>query len=92
MEVTGINPKNGVVHDDPKRKTVKIFSNKTNTFYYLTRDPDFYRNYYHERKEKMTCEHCGREVYKHALRRHLETKICQNAKMKKQLADLNQVD
>ena len=40
----------------------------------------------------MTCEHCGREVYKHALRRHLETKICQNAKMKKQLDDLNQVD
>ena len=92
METAGINPKNGVVHDDPKRKTVKIFSNKANTYYYLTRDPDFYRNYYHERKVKMNCEQCGREIYKHGLPRHLETRLCQNERMNKELTELKQSD
>lgn len=90
METTGINPRNGIIHDSPKRKTVKIWSNKTNTFYYQARDPDFYRNYYHDRKVRVICEHCNREVYQHALTRHYETKICQNARMKAELEKLKQ--
>ena len=89
---TGIQPKNGIVHDNPKRKTIKIWSNVTNTWYYQDRDVDYYRNYYHEKKCKMICEHCGREVYKHALRKHLVTKVCENARMKKELEELKRKD
>ena len=89
-ENSGICVRNGYVIDNPKRRTLKIWSNKTQTFYYQSRDADFYRNYYHNTKQRITCEHCNRDIYKAQLSRHQQTAICQNAKLKKEIEELKQ--
>lgn len=93
METTIINPRNGIVYDNPNKKTYKVFSNKTNSFYYQDRDPEYYRNYYHDKKEKLECSCCGRMIYNHGMRRHQLSNICKkNAKIKLENDTLNNSD
>ncbi len=68
------------VIDNPNKKTFKIWSEKTDTYYYQSRDPEFYRKYYHEKKERIVCEHCNRNVYVGNLRVHLKSNICAKRK------------
>lgn len=93
METTTIAPKNGVVIDNPKKKTYKVWSNRTESFYYQDRDPNYYRNYYHDKKEKLACPKCGRMTFNHNMRRHQLTYICErNAKTKTETNDIVKVD
>ncbi len=77
MSSSTVNPKNGVVIENEKSKTLKILSNRTGTHYYQSRDEGYYRDYYHEHKERVTCEYCERQVYANKLKIHLASVICQ---------------
>ena len=77
MDSGEVKVKNGVVIDNPKRKTLKIWSNKTNTYYHQSRDVDYYRNFYHTTKQRVECEHCHKMVYTGNMTRHQRTKKCQ---------------
>ena len=77
MDSGEVKVKNGVVIDNPNRKTLKIWSNKTNTYYYQSRDVDYYRNFYHATKQRVECEHCHKMIYTGSMTIHQRTKKCQ---------------
>lgn len=83
-KLTDIIIKNGVVLST-RGKSIKILSDRTNTIYYQSMTPDYYRNKYHEKKQIATCEYCGCSVTHLKLRRHKDSAKCkkiQNALQK----------
>ena len=90
MESQTLQPKNGVVIDNPAKKTFKVFSNKTQTFYYQSRDLTYYNDYYHARKVRITCERCGRQSYEHCLTLHQNKPICKRWQEKREKEEAKQ--
>ncbi len=48
--------------DNPNRKTIKVWSEKLQRYYYKARDPNYYNEYFHKNKREMTCDICGKIV------------------------------
>jgi len=90
MSETEVKVKNGIITDNPQRKSLKIWSNKTNTYYYQSRDAEHYRNYHHERKQRITCEHCGRGIYAANKVRHQSTTLCRKGFKEKAPTSINE--
>ena len=43
----------------------------------MRRQHDYYKNYYHNKlAEKVTCDHCNRQVNKQKFKLHQQTKLC----------------
>ena len=66
------------VIDLPNRKTIKIWCERTQKYYYKPKDPQYFVRYFHKTKKPMTCEHCGRTVmcqfYNHLKSEHCRAK------------------
>ncbi len=41
--------------DEPNRKAVKVWSEKSQRFYYRCKDPNYYNQYFHNSKREMQC-------------------------------------
>ena len=65
----------------------KLWSERTKTYYYLTKRDDYYREYYNEHKIEFTCEHCGKYIIglECKIKRHNDTKRCKLIQLRKQV-------
>ena len=48
--------------DNPNRKSLKVWCEKSQRYYHKSRDPNYYKDYFHKTKREMACEYCGRTV------------------------------
>ena len=76
------------------RKSVKIWSDKLQRFYYKSANPNYYNDYFHNTKHPMTCEVCGNvvtcQMYSHlkSNKRKLKRQELEIEKLTKQLEEL----
>ena len=57
MENTNENKQN-----TETRKSIKIWSDNLQRYYYKSKDPNYYNEYFHKTKHNMTCEICGKTI------------------------------
>ncbi len=55
--------------DNPNRRALKVWSEKSGKYYYRSRNPDYYNEYFHKTKGPRTCDICGKtatcQLYSH---------------------------
>jgi len=69
------------------RKSVKIWSEKLQRFYYKSANPNYYNDYFHKTKHPMTCEVCGK-VVTCQMYSHLKSNMC---KLKRQELEIEKL-
>lgn len=83
-------------NDNPNRKSIKVWSDTLQRYYYKSKDPEYYNNYFHKTKHPMTCEVCGKTVscqmYSHlkSNKCQLKRKDMELEKLKKELETIKQ--
>ena len=45
-----------------ERKSIKVWSENLQRFYYKSKDPNYYNDYFHKTKRPMTCGICGKTI------------------------------
>ena len=54
---------------EKERKSIKVWSENLQRYYYKSKDPNYYNDYFHKTKHPMTCGICGKtttcQVYSH---------------------------
>ena len=60
---------------DDGRKSIKVWSNRTLAYYYKSKDPNYYNDYFHRTKREMQCEICGKTITRQTYS-HLKSKSC----------------
>ena len=60
---------------DKVRKSIKVWSETQQRFYYKSKDPNYYNDYFHKTKHPMTCEFCGKTITCQ-MYSHLKSKKC----------------
>ena len=72
-----------LIIDDPKLKSLKIWSERCQGYYSKSRDPQYYNKYFHRTKKDMKCEDCGRTVTCQ-MYSHRKSQYCINARRMKE--------
>ena len=72
---------------EKERKSIKVWSEKLQRFYYKSKDPNYSNDYFHRTKREMTCGFCGKTITCQ-MYSHLKSKKCL---MKRQEADIAQL-
>ena len=67
---------------EKERKSIKVWSENLQRFYYKSKDPNYYNDYFHKTKRPMTCGICGKTITcqmyrKNPLRKKQELEIDQ---------------
>ena len=44
------------------KKSIKVWSENLQRYYYKSKDPNYYNEYFHKTKRPMTCDFCGKAV------------------------------
>jgi hypothetical protein len=70
------------------KKSIKIWSENLQRFYYKSKDPNYYNDYFHKTKHPMTCVVCGKTVTCQ-MYSHLKSKKC---KMKAQEIEIERLN
>ena len=60
---------------EKERKSIKVWSENLQRFYYKSKDPNYYNDYVHKTKHPMTCEFCGKTITCQ-MYSHLKSKKC----------------
>ena len=47
---------------EKERKSIKIWSENLQRYYYKSKDPNYYNDYFHKTKRPMTCGFCGKNI------------------------------
>ena len=47
---------------EKERKSLKVWSDNLQRFYYKSKDPNYYNDYFHKTKRPMTCGICGKTI------------------------------
>ena len=68
-------------------KSIKVWSEKLQRFYYKSKDPNYYNDYFHKTKREMTCGFCGKTITCQ-MYSHLKSNKCL---MKRQEAEIEQL-
>ncbi len=68
-------PPNPVVIDNPTKKSIKVWSENLQRYYYKSKDPNYYNEYFHKTKHSMTCEICGKTI-SCQMHSHLKSQKC----------------
>ena len=68
-------------------KSIKVWSEKLQRYYYKSKDPNYYNDYFHKTKREMTCGFCGKTITCQ-MYSHLKSKKCL---MKRQEAEIEQL-
>jgi hypothetical protein len=82
--------------NDSNRKTEKVWSERAQKYYYKVKDPSYYRDYFHNHKQDLTCQFCGKvvkcQMYSHvkSLKCQLKQKELEMGKLKLSLEEANQ--
>ena len=56
-------------------KSIKVWSENLQRYYYKSKDPNYYNDYFHKTKHPMTCEFCGKTITRQ-MYSHLKSKKC----------------
>ena len=72
---------------EKERKSIKVWSENLQRFYYKSKDPNYYNDYFHKTKRPMTCGICGKTITCQ-MYSHLKSKKCI---MKKQQTEIEQL-
>ena len=72
---------------EKERKSIKVWSENLQRYYYKSKDPNYYNDYFHRTKREMTCGFCGKTVTCQ-MYSHLKSKKCL---MKRQEAEIEQL-
>ena len=70
-----------------RKKSIKVWSENLQRFYYKSKDPNYYNDYFHKTKRPMTCGICGKTITCQ-MYSHLKSKKCI---MKKQENEIEQL-
>ena len=60
---------------EKERKSIKVWSENLQRYYYKSKDPNYYNDYFHKTKHPMTCVICGKTITCH-MYSHLKSKKC----------------
>ena len=47
---------------EKERKSIKVWSENLQRYYYKSKDPNYYNDYSHKTKRDMTCGFCGKTI------------------------------
>ena len=83
MEITNENKQN-----TETRKSIKIWSDNLQRYYYKSKDPNYYNEYFHKTKHNMTCEICGKTITCQ-MYSHRKSKKCQMKAQEMEIERLN---
>ena len=67
------------------KNSYKIWGDNLGRYFYKSKDPQYYNDYFRKTKQLITCERCGRSVTCQYYN-HLKSQFCQNARKKKEEA------
>ena len=67
------------------KNSYKIWSDNLGRYFYKSKDPQYYNDYFHKTKKLMTCEFCGKSVTCQ-MYSHRKSQFCQNARKEKEEA------
>ena len=70
-----------------ERKSIKVWSENLQRFYYKSKDPNYYNDYFHKTKRPMTCVICGKTVTCQ-MYSHVKSKKCIMKKQEKEIEQL----
>ena len=70
-----------------ERKSIKVWSENLQRYYYKSKDPNYYNDYFHKTKRDMTCDICGKTITCQ-MYSHLKSKKCI---MKRQEQEIEQL-
>ena len=69
------NPSEASKPADKPIKSIKVWSETQQRFYYKSKDPNYYNDYFHKTKHPMTCGFCGKTITCQ-MYSHLKSKKC----------------
>ena len=70
-----------------ERTSIKVWSENLQRFYYKSKDPNYYNDYFHKTKRPMTCVICGKTVTCQ-MYSHVKSKKCIMKKQEKEIEQL----
>ena len=70
------------------RKSIKVWSENLQRYYYNSKDPNYYNDYFHKTNHPMTCEICGKTVTCQ-MYSHLKSKKCLMKRQEAEIARLS---
>ena len=79
---------------EKERKYIKVWSENLQRYYYKSKDPNYYNDYFHKTKHPMTCEFCGKtitcQMYSHlkSKKRLMKRQELEIVNLKKELGNL----
>ena len=76
-----------IIIDKPERKSIKVWSDKLQRFYYKSKNPNYYNEYFHKTKHPMTCEFCG-ETITCQMYSHLKSNKCKMIRQELEIGKL----
>ena len=80
------NPEEVNMQAEKERKSIKAWSENPQRYYYKSKDPNYYNDYFHKTKREMTCGFCGKTITCQ-MYSHLKSKKCL---MKRQETEIEQ--
>ena len=75
------------VATEKERKSIKVWSENLQRYYYRSKDPNYYNDYFLKTKRDMTCGFCGNTITCQ-MYSHLKSKKCL---MKRQEQEIEQL-
>ena len=72
---------------EKERKSIKVWSEKLQRFYYKSKDPNYYNDYFHKTKRPMTCGFCDKTITCQ-MYSHLKSKKCLMKRQETEIAQL----
>ena len=60
---------------EKERKSIKVWSENLQRYYYKSKDPNYYIDYFHKTKHPMTCAICNKTITCQ-MYSHLKSKKC----------------
>ena len=78
---------NVVAAEADGRKSIKVWSNRMQAYYYTSKDPNYYNDYLHRNKREMQCEICGKTITCQ-MYSHLKSKSCKLKQQEKEIESL----
>ena len=72
-----------------ERKSIKVWSENLQRYYYKSKDPNYYNDYFHKTKHPMTCVICNKTITCQ-MYSHLKSKKCIMKKQELEIERLKQ--
>ena len=81
------NPEEVNKPTEKERKSIKVWSENLQRYYYTSKNTNYYNTYFHKTKHPMTCGFCGKTITCQ-MYSHLKSKKCL---MKRQELEIEQL-